>query len=655
MIKLFTLFLFLFVVILSPVRSQLITWIPTNQSLTGNINDLAHQSGTIYAGTIAGVHKSNDLGQSWQLSNSGLLNTKVFAFAVKNENEIFCGTQGGVFYSADKGGSWVERNNGLLDKFITTLYYKGGDTIFAGTLYTGMFMSPDGGKKWDSVAGEFSTKAVNAISIRHSGEIYVGTTSGLYRSDSKGKNFIAMTNNLPDKQNVYSITIRSNGIVFFGTRDGQIWRTTNNGNSWTKQLDLKANIQIYNIFLTKTGAILASTYGNGIYRSNDNGDTWQQINNGLNNKLVMALVQHLNGNYFAATWGSGVFLGYEPPISTIASGAYCAGSAISVDYKINSFTFDSGNEFIVQLSEPDGTFTKLQEIGKIQAINEGRINCVLPESLKSGKGYKVRVVSTKPIQVSAASEDIEINALPGTKIVGKTRVCTNGIEKYGVKFEENVQSEWFVTGGNVKTPKNTDTIEVEWHYSEDALVMLIRKNTTTGCIDTSFVNIKYWPTPQKPTITRMSGFLVSSANTGNQWYRNGVLIDGETSKELELKGIAGLYTVQVTDSNGCISVLSDIFDFNVNSVDNKNFYYGVTVYPIPAMNTINAEITLNMPAQVKAEIYNLQGEKLDTKELGILDSRTINKIELDNLIEGTYYIKFIIGSEISLRRIVVVR
>ena len=648
--------IFCLIIFAIPSASQVITWAQTNNSLSGNVNDLAHQNGIIYAGTVAGVHKTADLGGTWQLMTQGLTNTRVFALTIKNDNELYCGTQGGIFYSADQGASWTAKNTGLRDKFITTLNYKGGDTIYAGTLYTGMFMSSNGGNSWDSVAGEFSNKAVNAIGIRHTGEIYVGTTSGLYRSDIKGKNFITMTNNLPEKQNVYAISIRSNGIVYFGTRDGQIWRTTNNGNSWTKQLDLKANIQIYNILLAKNGAVLATSYGNGVYRSNDNGDSWQQINNGLSNKYAMSLAQHKDGNYFVATWGNGVFRGFEPPINTIASGTYCAGSFISVEYKIvNGFTFNAGNEFIVQLSDSGGSFTKAVEIGRIQSTVEGTIVCKIPDNTKSGSGYKVRVTGTSPSQIGSSSDDIIINALPGTRIVGKIKVCINSIEQYSVNSEANARSEWYVTGGTIKSPATTDTIDVEWHYAEDAMVMLVRNNFITGCRDTSFINIQFWPQPEKPTITRMGDLLVSSSNTGNQWYRNGVLLDGETDKVLDLKGVAGLYTVQATDQNGCISSISDIFDYNVNSVGNDNFYYGVNVYPSPTSGLINAEININMPANVSVEIYNLNGEKIESRDLGLLDSKSINKIELIDYPEGTFYMKFNVGKEVIFRRIIIIK
>jgi hypothetical protein len=72
------------------------------------------------------------------------------------------------------------------------------------------------------------------------------------------------------------------------------------------------------------------------------------------------------------------------------------------------------------------------------------------------------------------------------------------------------------------------------------------------------------PNPAQPTISGTPSFctggnttLTSSSASGNQWYRNGNPLGGETNQSL-LVTLSGDYTVQVTDGNSCVSPVSAI-------------------------------------------------------------------------------------------------
>lgn len=639
------------------ITAQEISWVPTNQSLSGNVNHIAHFDGDLFAGTIQGVHFSSDKGETWELRNNGLTNVKTFALAFISSNSIFCGTQGGVYFSSDKGLNWIEKNTGLTDKYVTTIYYHNGDTVFVGTLYSGIFVSYNLGASWQQVKGDFANKAVNAIAVRNTGEVYVGSTSGLYRSDKNKQNYLEMKGGLPDKPNVYSITIRSNGIVYIGTRDGQVYMTINNGNSFTLQLDVKDKKQIYTTMLTNKGALLAGTYGKGVYRSNDNAVTWEQINDGLSNLQVMCLTQDNDGDLYAATWGSGVFRGSEPPITTSASGIYCAGAQLDVTFTVkNNFNFEQGNTFYVELSDPNGSFAKPDTIGSLLSTQGGVINCRIPKTATTGNGYKVRVVSSSPSTISSSQkEQITITELPDVKIYGKTLVCINSSEPYNVQTEPNTLTDWAVKGGVIKSSPNKDTIDVDWIYSEDAEVIVIRENVITKCTDTSRIQIRFLPRPPKPTITRMDNLLVSSANSGNQWYKNNEILPGETDKVLQLKG-PGLYSVEVTDNNGCLSEISDIYDFNVNSIEDNSRIVRFDSYPMPVTNDLlNIDLELSFIGNATIELYALSGELLITKDISNNQGYSKHQIDVSNITNGTYYIKVSAGTANLYKRIVIIR
>ena len=631
--------------------SQQITWVRTAISLSGNINEIAYQDGNLLAGSVAGIHISTDGGNSWYLSNAGLNNTKIFAIAVMNDAKVYCGTHDGIYYSVDKGANWTKRSKGITDRFITTICIKDDSTLYAGTLYSGMFCTNNGGDSWVKVTGDFSDKAVNAIAIRNTGHVYVGTTSALYRSDANGQNYIKMKNNLPAELNVYTITIRKNGIVYFGTKKGELYRTINNGNSWTQQLKIPEKTQIYASLLTPVGALILGTYGNGVYRSNDNAETWEQINNGLSNKKVMCLTQIDNGDFFAGTWGSGVFRGSESPITTSISGTFCSGKELVVSYTLKKgFALESDNIFYVEISDEFGSFNKPDTIGLLKSTNAGEINCTLPKHLKTGTHF-IRVVSSNPGEVGS-SNDILIHELPYMKFKGKTQVCINSMEQYDIPSQTDIRSMWFVTGGTIKSPATADTIDVEWQFAEDASITLMRYNVITQCTDTLFKAINFNPQPEKPTITRMGNRLVSSANEGNQWYRNNVMMQGKTDKVLELEE-PGLYTVQASNQFGCLSPISDEYDYNWNSVEETELSNSVKVYPVPSDGNVTLRFNLTKTAKVTIEIYTLTGNKIGEVIPDFIETENYQELDLTKLTNGTYYLKLNINNQSVMKKIII--
>jgi hypothetical protein len=73
---------------------------------------------TIYAGTDAGVFKSDNGGTSWSSANTGLTNSEISSIAIPPSTPqiVYAGTNnGGVFVSDNGGLSWVAINTGLIN------------------------------------------------------------------------------------------------------------------------------------------------------------------------------------------------------------------------------------------------------------------------------------------------------------------------------------------------------------------------------------------------------------------------------------------------------------------------------------------------------------------------------------------------------------
>ena len=135
-------------------------------------------------------------------------------------------------------------------------------------------------------------------------------------------------------------------------------------------------------------------------------------------------------------------------VPTIVGGstAFCAGAAISVNYKTVALTLNSGNVFTLQLSNASGSFTSPTTLGTLTSTATiGVINGVIPVGQAAGTGYRIRIVSSNVadvgdnngvnLSISSGAPTISsftaTSGLPGDSI---TITGTNYIGTTSVKF-----------------------------------------------------------------------------------------------------------------------------------------------------------------------------------------------------------------------------
>lgn len=107
-----------------------------------------------------------------------------------------------------------------------------------------------------------------------------------------------------------------------------------------------------------------------------------------------------------------------------------------------------------------------------------------------------------------------------------------------------------------------------------------------GCSSVAQSQVTVAEAPQQPAITVQGASLLSSANSGNQWFRNGQAIAGATDP-LYTPTQTGNYQVQASQ-NGCASALSAVFEvLNVSTFQNQ--LATMRVYPNPANNQVVVE------------------------------------------------------------------
>ncbi len=106
---------------------------------------------------------------------------------------------------------------------------------------------------------------------------------------------------------------------------------------------------------------------------------------------------------------------------------YCPGSTGVVNYSMTGLSLNPSNEFIVQLSDANRSFSNPQIIGTLSTTaRTGTINVQIPVNIAFGTNYRMRVISTDlATNGSDNAFDIDIQPNPTASITasGSTTLC----------------------------------------------------------------------------------------------------------------------------------------------------------------------------------------------------------------------------------------
>ncbi|WP_338791253.1 T9SS type A sorting domain-containing protein [Bernardetia sp. MNP-M8] len=135
-----------------------------------------------------------------------------------------------------------------------------------------------------------------------------------------------------------------------------------------------------------------------------------------------------------------------------------------------------------------------------------------------------------------------------------------------------------------------------------------------------------------------------------QWYRDGVLITGQTNPTLNLETLQnriGVYTVVI--SSGDTSITSEPFTID-RILSNDDFIKAnyIKIYPNPTTSLLNIELNTILNAS-EVTLVNALGMELQTTKIINSDKITL---DLNNLSNGIYFVKIISQKGIFYKKVV---
>jgi len=161
------------------------------------------------------------------------------------------------------------------------------------------------------------------------------------------------------------------------------------------------------------------------------------------------------------------------------------------------------------------------------------------------------------------------------------------------------------------------------------------RSEVNGCYsDFAQIIVAVFDLPAQPTISLVSGELCSSLGDSYQWFLNGVVLDSAVNQCYNpLQD--GNYTLQVVNTNGCISALSSPYNYSTINIEDNSRNHQFSIYPNPTKNSILITLSEELEVQ-KVILFDALGQVAFQQEIGT-SQNTIN-IELSGFSKGLYYL-----------------
>ncbi len=226
---------------------------------------------------------------------------------------------------------------------------------------------------------------------------------------------------------------------------------------------------------------------------------------------------------------------------------------------------------------------------------------------------------------------ISISASPGDSICAGTPVTFYSTINGGGSAPVYVwKKNNTVAGGN--TASYTDNSLV----SGDAVVCELTSNA--GCpsanpVLSNVLTVFVYPTPATPVITQTGNVLQSTSGVSYQWYRDNTLIAGANGQTYTAL-IAGNYTVEITDANGCTAGSASL-TVTITGIHELTTDLSFEIYPNPTTaSTIELRAGRELMGK-QLQLFDVNGKSVYTST--VTDNRT--SLDIRTLAPGLYLIK----------------
>ncbi len=530
--------------------------------------------------------------QTWGTQSSFItddVNGLTFSESINTGFAVASG--GRILKTTNSGITWVLQNSGTVNDLYAVSF--SNNIIDTGYIVGDsgvVLMTTNGGSNWNMLPSG-TTEQLNDIHVKD-GEGFIVGDNGVILHVS-GTTITALNSNTTN--NLYGVDMLNNTTAIVaggGILTSTLLITYNSGTVWTP-ITTGSVAQLNNVtFVNDSTAFVVGNTGT-ILKTTDWGSNWATQTSGS--------ISNLNAVWFVSK-----------------DSGYIVGAAGTVLRTING-----GSTWTTSVS---GTANALNDIAFTDQY----------KGYAAGNGGTI--IRTCPIALFAISPNDSICVHSGANFMNDSKNSNS--------------YTWVKEGDTVSTSMNyTYTFDSAGSYN----ITLIADNGT--CQNTVSHTIRVAEAPEvdlgaDTSICSTCTITLNAGNTGAsyKWYREGVAT-GVVS-QTNTVGIAGSYSVEVTNSFGCTSSDTIVVSLATGLRSLSGNITGLTVYPNPNNKVFAIDFMVQQKGNTAVTITNIIGEVVYSQDLADFSGKYTNKISLESSSSGIYCVKIQSGESTQTMKVV---
>lgn len=355
----------------------------------------------------------------------------------------FGGFENRLSRSTDSGETWVNTSFRSLETLSEMAFFDQNNGLVCGTAGT-VIKTTNGGNTWNIIQLP-TTFRLTAISYATANVVLCGAEEGkIFRSVNGGDNWLPININTVQTINKITFISPTVGFLITGNPDisqrSELFKTVDGGQNWF----LVSNFQFDGVILDIDFNIRAQ--GLGLARNfqgeqvelryNPTTDAWSTRRINLDNVYTQiafpdTAIAYASGFPFT---GLGLTIAknfIEPQSINLALNRtnFCTGNQAIVSFEARGF-LDS-TQFTLQLSNESGGFDAPTSLGTIAVPPNNPVitrtfTVLIPQSVRQGSGYRIRIVSNTPFTSGDNGQNIIIGNTPAVDAGPDTSFCAGG-------------------------------------------------------------------------------------------------------------------------------------------------------------------------------------------------------------------------------------
>ncbi len=234
-----------------------------------------------------------------------------------------------------------------------------------------------------------------------------------------------------------------------------------------------------------------------------------------------------------------------------------------------------------------------------------------------------------------------------------TGVCEKFcIDYYDSSANNPTSWQWLFQGANPSASTDQNPTDICYDTPGSYDVTLITTNSNGSDTLTFADYITVYTTPPFPAITQNGTTLTASPADSYQWQLNSINITGATNQIYEITQ-SGLYTVVISDSNGCTN--SATVDVVFTGIENLFNDAGLSIYPNPSNGNLIVDWMNVKDEHLQMEIFNAIGKLIFSSTEMISNRHFRKELYLNDQPSGIFFIKIKMGGSLKNYKILITK